>query len=73
MGDFNIDLLKIDSQKETNKFFTNLTSYFFAPYVLQSSRPVSKTLIDNIFINSIEFPSYSGNITSSPFFHYRLH
>ena len=25
---FNINLLKIDSQKETNKFFTNLTSYF---------------------------------------------
>ena len=29
-----------------------MTSHFFAPYVLQPSRPISNTLIDNIFINS---------------------
>ena len=75
MGDFNINLLRIDTQKETNKFFTNLTSYFFAPYVLQPTRPVSKTLIDNIFINTIEFPSYSGNISinlSDHFFQFAI-
>ena len=35
----------------------------FAPYILQQTRPISKSLIENIFINSIEYPSYSGNLT----------
>ena len=30
---------------------------------LQHTRPISKTLIDNIFLNTIEYVSYSGNIT----------
>ena len=63
MGDFNIDLLKVETNDETNEFYNNLTSYFFTPFILQPSRPVSKTLIDNIFINSLEYKSYSGNIT----------
>ena len=63
MGDFNIDLLKIDSNNDSNSFFNIMTSYFFAPYILQPTRPISKTLIDNIFINSIEHNSYSGNLT----------
>ena len=33
------------------------------PYILQPTRPISKTLIDNIFLNTIEYVSYSGNIT----------
>ena len=63
MGDFNIDLLKIDSNEDANSFYINMTSHFFAPFILQPTRPISKTLIDNIFINTIEYPSYSGNIT----------
>ena len=63
MGDFNIDLLKIDSNEDANSFYINMTSHFFAPFILQPTRPISKTLIDNIFINSIEYPSYSGNLT----------
>ena len=63
MGDFNIDLLKIDSNEDANSFYTNMTSHFFAPFILQPTRPISKTLIDNIFINTIEYPSYSGNLT----------
>ena len=54
---FNIDLLKVDSFTPANKFFNTLTSNFFAPYILQPSRPISKTLIDNIFINSIDYTS----------------
>ena len=34
----------------------------FTPYVLQPTRLASKTLIDNIFFNSLEYQSYSGNI-----------
>ena len=63
MGDFNIDLLKIDSNKDSNYFYNIMTSHFFAPFILQPTRPISKTLIDNIFINSIEYLSFSGNLT----------
>ena len=42
--------------------FTNDIS-FFAPYVLQASRLISNTLIDNIFINSVEYLSHSCNLT----------
>jgi len=63
MGDFNIDLLKCSSQEEISFYYNTLSSNFFAPYILHPSRPISKTLIDNIFINTIEFESHSGNLT----------
>ena len=63
VGDFNIDLLKYDIKEDFKDFFNLLSSHFFAPYILQPTRPISKSLIDNIFINSIEFSSYSGNLT----------
>ena len=60
-GDFNVDLLKIDTHSSSNKFYNSMLSNFFAPYILQPTRPVSKTLIDNIFINTIDYNSISGN------------
>ena len=39
-----------------------MTSHFLHP-VLQPSRLISNTLIDNIFINSVEYLSHSGNLT----------
>ena len=36
--------------------------YLFAPCILQPTRPQSKTLIDNIFINTIEYFIESGNL-----------
>ena len=63
MGDFNIDLLKTDTNDKVNAFYNNVTSHFFAPYILQPTRSKSKTLIDNILINSVEYPSHSGNLT----------
>ena len=57
MGDFNVDLLKSNSE-----FYTNLSSHFFTPFVLQPTRLKAKTLIDNIFLNSLEFQSNSGNV-----------
>ena len=62
MGDFNIDLLKASGDNAANKFYNSLTSYFFTPYILQPSRLRSQTLIDNIFFNSLESHSYSGNL-----------
>ena len=63
LNDFNIDLLKHDSIESIGDFYNIMTPHFFAPYVIQPTRLISKTLIDNIFINSIEYSSYSGNIT----------
>ena len=63
MGDFNIDFLKTSSLPDVNQFFNTLSSNFFAPYIPQPTRPTSKTLIDNIFLNVIDFPAHSGNLT----------
>ena len=63
MGDFNIDLLKVETVKNVSNFFNYLFSIFFAPYIIQPSRPISKTLIDNIFLNTIDYNSFSGNLT----------
>ena len=63
VGDFNIDFLKTDTRDDTNLYQNALSSHFFSPYILQPIRPISKTHIDNIFLNTIEYVSYSGNIT----------
>ena len=64
MGDFNIDILKIESHTATDTFLNTLGSYFFQPQILQLTRITdhSATLIDNIFLNSIEHFTISGNI-----------
>ena len=62
MGDFNVDLLKTESNNESNLFYNNLSSHFFTPFILQPTRLNSKTLIDNIFFNSLEYQSISGNL-----------
>ena len=49
MGDYNINLLKIDTNEDTNLFYNNLSLHFFTRFVLQPTRLCSKTLIDNIF------------------------
>ena len=63
-GDFNLDLLKIDSHTMADNFLNIMGSNFFQPYILQPTRITdhSATLIDNIFFNSIEHFTISGNI-----------
>ena len=67
MGDFNADLLKTDSDLDIENFFNFLSSFGFRPLILQPTRVTSSsaTLIDNIFINSLETESFGGNITTS--------
>ena len=64
MGDFNINLLNFESHLPTDDFINTLGSYFFLPQILQPTRVTdhSATLIDNIFFNSLEHYSVSGNI-----------
>ena len=62
MGDFNVNLLKSDTDNDTITFSNTMASQFFTPDVLQPTRLKSKSLIDNIFFNSIEYQSNSGNL-----------
>ena len=63
MGDLNVDLLKINMHYQSNDFYNSLSSTFFTPFILQPTRLHSKTLIDNIFFNSLEYQSVSGNLS----------
>ena len=63
MGDFNIDLLKINTHNDINFCYNCLSLNFFAPYIVQLTRPICYSLIDNIFLNTIDYESYSGNLT----------
>ena len=40
-----------------------LSHLIFSRLIFFNPRPISKTLVDNIFLNTIEYVSYSGNIT----------
>jgi len=68
MGDFNIDLLKIENDEVINDFYNILTSNLFVPHITLPTRITShsKTLIDNIFSNDPNFSQgVSGNFTFS--------
>ena len=67
MGDFNIDLLKYDTEKDSAYFLDPMYASFLLPYISKPSpvTPHSKTLIDNIFSNNIEDGSISGNIVTT--------
>ena len=64
MGDFNLDLLKIGTHPASDNFLNSLGSFCFQPQILQPTRITdhSSTLIDNIFFNSIEHFTISGNL-----------
>ena len=66
MGDFNINLLNYDSHSETNDFINLMISHYFLPHMLHPTRVTdhSATIIDNIFSNSLESDTISGNLLS---------
>ena len=72
MGDFNIDILKYDTEKDSADFLDSMYTSYLLPYISTPSRvtPCSKTLIDNIFSNNIEDGSISGNIVTTICDHY---
>ena len=72
MGDFNIDILKHDKNKNSATFLDSMYSKFFPQYITALSRIRScrRNLIDNIFSNSIDNEISSGNITSAISDHY---
>ena len=66
MDDFNINLLNAETNINISEFYDNMSSHFFAPYILQPIRFTKnpKTLIDTTFQNFIELETFSGNLTS---------
>ena len=63
MGDFNIGLLKYDTEKVSADFLDDMYASFLLPYISPPSRETSrsKILIDNIFSSNIEDGCISGN------------
>ena len=61
-GDYNLDLLKMDSHLPTRIFYNTLTSYHLLPTILRPTRitPDTATLIDNIYTNALNVAIESG-------------
>jgi hypothetical protein len=64
IGSFNIDILKINTHTASDDFLNSFDSFFFDSQILQPTRITdhSATLIDNLFLNSIEHFVISGNV-----------
>ena len=63
-GDFNIDLLKYDSNSKYAEFINAVTTFGYLPHILHPTRITehSATIIDNIYSNNIKDESIAGNI-----------
>lgn len=64
MGDINLNLLSHNTHSPTEDFVNTLFSYCYQPHITQPTRITahSATLIDNIFFNSLDYKTFSGNI-----------
>ena len=64
MDDFNVDLLKYDTNADNIAFLDSMYTNFYLPSITTPTRVTthSKTLIDNIFLNNTEDGLISGNI-----------
>jgi hypothetical protein len=67
MGDFNIDLLSYRESQVVSNYFESLCSHSLFPTIILPTRVTlkTKTLIDNIFMNSFSDNMSSGNLTIS--------
>ena len=66
LGDYNINLLNCDTDKNTCDFLELILSFSFLPRIIKPTRITSRsqTLIDNIFINELHSNIVAGNITT---------
>ena len=72
IGDFNIELLKYDNEKDCADFLDSMYASFLLPYISTPPplTPHSKTLTDYIFSNNIKDASILGNIVTTISDHY---
>ena len=64
-GDCNIDLLKYDKITFVEDFLNIIFCNYYQPAILQPTRYIDKnrpSLIDNIFVNSLDLKATSGNL-----------
>ena len=63
-GDYNIDLLKIESNNNYLRFYNILCSFGFLPKIIQPIRITDNrtSLIDNMFTNNMKDVTLSGNL-----------
>ena len=66
LGDYNINLLNCESDKNTSTFLELMLYFSFMPQIMNPTRitPRSQTLIDNIFYNEVQPKIIPGNITT---------
>ena len=66
MGDFNVNLVNYNDDKNTGNFLDTMFSQSFLPYITISTRITrnTKTLIDNIYFNKPLNNVISGNLSS---------
>ena len=68
MCDFNVALMKTDTDFNTSQIFDTMTSNLIVPRIIYPTRitPHSKTLINDIFSNSLNYSQgHSGNLSLS--------
>ena len=67
MGDFNINILNYDSDKDTTNFIHKMYASSLYPTISTPTRitATSKTLIDNIFYNDFAKKISAGNVLTS--------
>ena len=67
LGDFNIDLLQVKSNKDVSEYFDLTSQFNLLPHIILPTRvtETTSTVIDNIFFSSAECDTLSGNIISS--------
>ena len=72
MGDFNINLLKYDTNADSTAFLDSMYTPFPLPYITTPTWVTihSKNLFDNTFLNNIGNGLKSGNIISTMWDHF---
>ena len=66
LGDYNINLLNCDNDKNTSEFLELMLSFSLLTRIIKPTRitPRSQTLIDNIFFNGLQANIVTGNIVT---------
>ena len=66
MGDFNVNLINCNDDKNISNFLDTMLSHSFLPFITTPTRITrnTKTLIDNIFYNKPLNDIMSGNLSS---------
>ena len=66
LGDYGINLLNCENDKNTCDFLESMLSFSFTPKIMNPTKitPRSQTLIDNIFYNEVQPKIIAGNIAT---------